>query len=203
MNAWGRTGRRGRAVAVAAAGGLAVMLAACAPSASSTPTPTPTVMSSSVPTATPPPSSPTASSTPSSPTSTPSVNPVVKATGSLALYADVSSTLTGTCHVVDGVPTLELADHSNEFFGTVDVVIELSPERDAVASLTADLGEDFEQIERRISYDAEKPAKGTSTKLTVSGSTYKLTGKAKNVEEGKDAGTIPFAITATCAGSDW
>ena len=127
----------------------------------------------------------------------------MKASGSLALYGDVSSKLTGTCEVVDGVPTVDLADHDNEFFGTVDLVIELNPGRDAVESLTVDLGEDSEFVERRITYNAESPANGTSARLAVSGTTYELSGKAENVEDGQDVGTIPFTITATCASTDW
>lgn len=204
MNEWGRAARWGKAVAVAVAGGLTVPLAACAPSPGLIPTPT--VASPSVTAAPSParPSSPTASGSPSSTApGTPSANAAVRAAGSLALYGEVSTKLTGTCQVVDGVPTLTLADHDNEFFGTVDLVIELNPGREAVASLTADLGEDFELIKRRITYDAVKPAKGTSAKLAVSGNTYRLSGKARNVEDGTDAGTIPFAITARCANADW
>lgn len=205
MNDRGLGARWGRVLAVVAAGGLAVPLTACAPSPGIIPTPPTVVSPSRTDTPSPmKPSSPTASGAPSSTAaSTPSANAAAKAAGSLALYGEVSTKMAGTCQVVDGVPTLTLADHNNEFFGTVDLVVELTPGRDAVASLTAQLGEDSELIKRRITYDAAKPAKGTSAKLAVSGDTYKLSGKARNVEDGTDAGTIPIAITATCARTDW
>ena len=201
-----------KAIAVIAGCGLAVTLAGCARPdgttttattvAASTPAPSPTLTTTTTPTAaTTPTSTPTA--TPSESTATPSGKPGVKATGSMSLYAEVSRTMAGTCQVVAGVPTLTLADHKNGFFQTVDVMVRLASGRKAVASLTAELGEDSETITRRITYDAAKPAKGTSAKLTVSGNTYKLSGKGQNFEDGRSAGTIPYAITATCAGSGW
>lgn len=198
-------------MAVMAGCGLAVTFAGCAP-LGGTATPAATVTTStpaSTPAATPTltpattaASTPTATGTPSA-TLTPSGKPAVKATGSMSLYAEVTRSMTGRCQVVGGVPTLTLADHKNGFFQTVDVVVKLASGRKAVASLTAELGEDSELITRRISYDAAKPAKGTSAKLTVSGNTYKLSGKGQNLEDGRSAGLIPYAITATCAGSGW
>jgi len=165
---------------------------------------------------------PSATASPSSPASTPTVTPSattsapsvpsattsattasVKATGSLALFSDVSTSMTGTCQVVDGVPTITLTDGENDFFGTVEVTIRLNSGRDALASFVADLGEDSENIARQISYDASSPARGTSAKLVISGQTFQLAGQAANREDGKDAGTIPYSIRARCSSPDW
>lgn len=148
------------------------------------------------------------SATPSR-SATPSVSatakdgPAVKATGTLKLYAQASKKLAGTCRTTGGNPTIVLGDHKNDFFQTIDTALVLNPAKKSVSKLTIDLGEDSELITRTLSYDAAKPAAGSSAVLTSQGSTYKVTGKLASKEDGKDAGTMPVTLTVVCAGSDW
>lgn len=144
-----------------------------------------------------------------SPSVTPSESPTmasVKATGSMSLFGDVSKKMVGTCGSVDGLPTLVLADHKNDFFGTVDVTIVLTAAKNGLASIAAQLGEDSEGITRELTYDSAAPAKGTSAKFKATGNTYKMSGKAKVVENDEGAKTtsvIPFSITAACVNANW
>ena len=176
-----------------------------APSTSATP-------SSSVPSETPSPSStPTASGSPSASASKPSVTPsvtattgpAVKATGSLKLFAPATSKLVGSCQNRAGAPTLTVADKKNDFFNTIDATLVLAAGKKTVAKLTIALGEDSELIKRTLTFEAAKPARGTSAALSVSGSTYKVTAKLANAADGKPAGTMPVTLTLTCAGSNW
>lgn len=155
------------------------------------------------------PASPTASTTTGSPsasatTSAPATSgPAVKATGSLKLFADASKRLTGTCQTKAGAPTLTVADKKNDFFNTVDVVLVLAGGKKSVARVTIELGEDSELITRTLTYDAAKPVSGTSAKLTVNASTYKVTGRLANAENGTAAGTMPVVLTVACASGSW
>lgn len=146
---------------------------------------------------------PSAPVTPSvTPSTTPSTVPAVKATGQLSLHKGnlVSKALSGTCAVVSGKPTITLADHKNDFFGTVDVTIVLVADGGAVKALTADLGEDDELITRKMVF----PAAGSSAHLVVSGATYRIAGSMMTYEnESKSGSPIPYNVTATCAKSDW
>lgn len=205
------TGRRWGRVSVAVAAGIAATLAGCA---KTPPALDPTMTASPVA----PPSTPTAtesgtpaeSGTPSAsgtPTSTGSATasstPGVKATGSLTLYSEASKKLTGTCRTQSDVPTLAVADRSNDFFGSIDATVGLSARRTTVSKLTIALGEDSELVTRTLSYDAAKPAKGTSVELTGKGSTFTVKGKVTNTENGKVAGTMPVKLTITCASGSW
>lgn len=67
--------------------------------------------------------------------------PQVKAAGSLKLFTDASSQLTGTC-VSGQVQTVQLADKANDFFGTIDVAVSVNTSDAKVLALTIDLGED-------------------------------------------------------------
>lgn len=168
------------------------------------------VVTASGPSPTPTPSEPSESSTspsvtrPStsspSPSSSATDGPAVKATGSLKLYAPASGKLAGTCRNTAGNPTIAVADRKNDFFHTINAVLVLDPTRKSVSKLTIDLGEDSELITRTLSYDAAKPAAGSSATMTSKGSTYKVTGKLASQEDGKDAGTMPVTLTVVCAG---
>lgn len=217
-----RTGRNRACTSVlVAAAAATVALAGCAktppvvdPPATGTPTspsssPTPSGSASATPTksaSTTPKGSatPSGSSTPSTaPSSTPSDKPAVKAKGSLVLYSEASTKLTGTCEAKAGAPTLTVADRANDFFGTIDATMVLSANRTTVSTLTIALGKDSESIVRRLSYDAAQPAKGTSLELTGTGSTLKAKGKLSNSENGKPAGLMPVTLTITCASTNW
>lgn len=158
------------------------------PTQSVTPTP------STTPTGTP---SPTATATP---TSSPTGGPAVKATGTMLTFSNlVSDQLAGACEVKKGVPTLTLADKKNDFYETVEVVVALKAGRDAVASVRAAFGEDFEGTTRKLVH----PETGTSAKLSAKGSTYTVTGKILMYEGSSKKGSlVPFTVTATCAG-EW
>lgn len=206
---------------------LGLLLAGCgttppgsttAPGSTATAGPTPTASGSAEPSAggsgspTAGPSgtaAPSSSATPaesatrsSSPTTQPTAGGV-KATGSLKLFLTASRKLSGSCRTQQGTPTVTVADHANDFFGTVDVTLALSGDRDAVKSLHIDLGEDSESISRTLTYDAAAPASGTSAKLTVAGDRYSVKGKLANVEDGHASGTMPVTLVVTCAASTW
>lgn len=197
-----------RVVSVAA--GLALALTGCArtpPALSASAIPSPSG-SSVTPSAS---STPTASTSPSAsatkPSATPTVSatsgPAVKATGSLKLFALASKKLTGTCQNRSGAPTLSVADKKNDFFNTIDATVVLAAGKKSVAKVTIALGEDSELIKRTLTFDAAKKAAGTSAALSVSGSTYKVSGKLASVENGRAAGTMPVTLTLTCASTNW
>ncbi len=189
--------------AVVAATGMATLLAAglggCAlvpSSGSASPIPTQAVST--------PATTPSASVTPSvTPSKTPSTAPAIKATGRLSFHKAnlVSKALVGTCTVVAGKPTVTLADHKNDFFTTVDLVIVLAADGGEVASLLGTFGEDQEKLAtRRMTH----PEKGTSAHLSTSGGEYRISGNAMLYEgEAKTGSLIPYNITAKCAKSDW
>ncbi|HEY3545112.1 MAG TPA: hypothetical protein VGK17_03360 [Propionicimonas sp.] len=192
--------------AVVAATGMAALLAAglggcglAVPSANPThSTPAPVV---STPVTTPSASvTPTVSVTPSV---TPSESPAVEATGRLSFHKAnlVSKDLAGTCAVVAGKPTVTLADHSNDFYTTVDLVIVLTADGGDVASVVGNFGEDQEKL---VTRKMVHPDKGTSARLSASGAEYRISGNAMLYEgDAKSGSLIPFTITATCATSDW
>lgn len=99
------------------------------------------------------------------------------------------------------MPTITVADRDNSFFGTVDAVLTLSVDRAEVAALTVELGEDQELIKRTLSYAAERPAGGTSLKLTRSGNRFVGKGRVSSAEDGVPAGTMPVTLAVTCAGT--
>lgn len=126
----------------------------------------------------------------------------MKATGDLSFYKGnvVSKAFVGTCVVAGGKPTITLADHKNDFYGTVDLAIVFAADAGQVASIAGDFGEDSELITRTLAY----PAKGASAALVESGGVYRISGKAMVYEDGAKTGTlIPYSITAKCASSDW
>lgn len=157
------------------------------------------------------PSASPAASAPASPSATPSTTPQetaastpgVKATGSLTLYTEASTSMTGTCRTAAGVPTLAVADRRNDFFGSIEATLLLSARRTTVAKLTIELGEDSELVARTLSYDAAQPGAGSSVDLTGQGSAFTVTGKLTAVANGQPAGTIPVALTIECSGDDW
>ena len=156
---------------------------------STTPTPTPTP----TPTITPTTTKPTAAG--------------VKATGNLNFYSEVSSAMTGTCSQVKGVPTIVVTDEANDFFETVTVTLVLAPAKDRLLSLAVETGQDSEEITWHLAYDSAKPAKGTSAKLVVNGSTYRVSGNTTAVEIDADGAKtteiIPFGATVKCADLGW
>jgi hypothetical protein len=128
--------------------------------------------------------------------------PVVKATGRLSLYKAnlVSKALVGTCSVVAGKPTVTLADHKNDFFTTVDLVIVLAADGGDVESLVGTFGEDQELVTRKMVH----PEKGTSAHLSTSGAEYRISGNTMMYEDDAKSGSlIPYNLTAKCAKSDW
>lgn len=196
---WGRT-------ALALAAGTATALTGCAktpplldPPASAVPA------SPSASPVEPAPSEPVPpSGTPSAtPPETPSSTPGVTATGSLTLYREASKAMTGSCRTSSGIPTLTVADRTNEFFGSVDATLLLSERRTTVAKLTIALGEDSELVTRTLTYDAANPGADTSVDLTGKGSAFVVSGKLTSTENGKVAGTIPVKLTIECSGRDW
>lgn len=156
---------------------------------SATPTPTPT----QTPTPTPTTASPTAAA--------------VKATGNLNFYSEVSSAMAGTCTVQDGLPTLTVTDEANDFFERVTVTVVLNPAKSRLLTFGVETGEDSEGTTWKLGYDSSAPAKGTSAKLVVNGSTYRVSGNATAVEVDSDGGkrteVIPFGATVKCADLDW
>jgi len=193
-------------MAVAAATGMATVLAAglagCGllpGSAPSRPVPTPSVST--------PAETPSESVTPSvsvtSASATPTAAPVVKATGQLTFFKSnlVSKAFAGTCAVVGGKPTVTLADHKNDFYNTVDLTVVLAADGGDVASIAGAFGEDSEKLVTRT---LVHPDKGTSAHLVTSGGEYRISGSAMLYEDGSKNGTlIPYSIIAKCAKSDW
>ncbi len=182
---------------------MAVTLTACVNNGPEfTPQPVETITPSATPRTPSVPATPTATPTPGS-TQAP---PASKATGSLALFAPVTTVLAGRCETKSGAPTVTLADHKNDFYGTVDVTLVLKSGKAAVDSVDITFGEDSEGFTWKLSYDSAAPAAGTSAKLAVSGSTYKVSGKVKALETRKGKKleeVLPFTLVAKCAGSQW
>lgn len=198
--------RWGRAVVAALGTGLAVTLTACGTTSPGfTAKPVETITPSASPRTTP---SRTPSATPSeSDTSTPTASPaVVKASGSLSMYAAVTKKLGGTCGTKDGASTITLADHANDFYGTVDVTLVLKTGKAAVDSVDVAFGEDSEGFTWKLSYDSAKPVTGTSAKLVTAGNTYTVSGKLNAVETRKGKSieeVLPFKLVAKCANAKW
>jgi len=112
----------------------------------------------------------------------------------------VSDQLSGTCQTTKDAPTFALADAKNDFYGTVDVVVVLKAGREAVTSLRADFGEDFEGTPRKLTH----PDTGTSASVSAKGSTYTVKGKIRMYEGKSKKGTlVPFTVTVTCDGDNW
>lgn len=188
---------------MAFAAGTVTVLAGCAKTPPALNPPASAVPGS--PSASPAPSEPappaiTGSATPQE---TPTSTPGVKATGSLTLFTEASTSMTGTCRTSSGEPTLTVADHRNDFFGTVEATLLLSARRTTVTKLTIELGEDSELVTRRLSYDAARPGAGSSVDLTGKGSAFTVSGKLTAIANGKAAGTIPVKLIITCSGGDW
>lgn len=130
----------------------------------------------------------------------------VKATGRMSLYKNlVSKKFSGSCALVDDLPTLSLADQNNDFFGTVSMAIVLEADQGAVRAVKASLGEDTEGITRRLVYQSSPKVKGTSANLVASGGTdFTVTGTAMVFEDASTKGTlIPFSVSVKCASADW
>ncbi|MFT4296233.1 MAG: lipoprotein LpqH [Micropruina sp.] len=196
IRAWRRIGTPAVATAL-----IGLVLGGCArvnPLSTTAPSDTPIASASGTPGTSS--ESPSPSLSPSAPASD---GPEVAATGTLKLYSPASTKLAGTCRSIAGVPTLTVADHTNDFFETVDVVVALSAQKKAVQKLTIQLGEDSELVKRSLSYDAAQPAKDTSAEVTAKGSEYTVSGKLASEENGKAAGTMPVTLVVTCAGPDW
>lgn len=148
------------------------------------------------------PATPTAAPTTAAPTATPTGVPgAVKATGSMLTFSNVvSDELAGTCQTVKDAPTFTLTDAKNDFYGTVGVVVVLKPGREAVTSVRADFGEDFEGTKRKLVH----PDTDTSATVSAKGSTYTVKGKILMYEGSSKKGSlVPFTITVTCAGDNW
>lgn len=199
-----RAARWGRAVAVVLGTALAVSTSACTWGGSTqfTPKPVETITPSA-------PQKPSAS-----PTKTPSATPTsaaptpdpVDATGTMAIFLTVSDALKGTCQTGDGAPTIKLADHANEWYGTVDLTVVLDAARKKVASVDGAFGKDSEGFTWKLGYNAAKPAKGTSGKLATSGNTFTVSGKllARETRKGTTrTEVLPYKITAKCRDSKW
>lgn len=153
--------------------------------------------------------SPSAASTPgggagsASGSATPSTVPSAvghKASGSLIFYKmPVSTKLAGTC-VETGPLTATIADHANDFYGTVDLTVVLDPAQGSVTSVTGALGEDTEGFARKLSYSATTP--GSSATLSGTGPTYQITGVLSSQETRHSKTTtteaLPFSLKLTC-----
>lgn len=115
--------------------------------------------------------------------------------------------MAGTCSQQDGQPTITVTDESNDFFETVSLTLVLTTAKDRLVSLSVKTGQDSEEITWQLDFDAAKPVKGTSAKLVVNGSTYRVSGSATAVETDADGGKtteiIPFGATVKCADRDW
>ena len=178
-------------------------LAACVQAGGSdfTPKPIQTITPSSPPTS----AVPTTSTSSATPSVTPS-RPGVKATGSMAIYAEVSKALTGTCATGDSGPTIMLADNNNDFYGKVEATLVLDAAKKNLVGVTVNFAEDSEGFAWELTYSSSETVKGTSAKLSTSGSTYTATGKlqSKETRKGKTRTEIlPFTIVAKCAGTNW
>ena len=190
--------------AIAATTGIAIALATGFAGCSPTPgnisgSPAPTQVVTVPPTSS---GSTTPTVTPTSPSASSSAPEPAEATGQLSLYSKnlVSKTLVGTCAVTNGKPTVTLADHNNDFYGTVDLAVVLDADGGEVASIAGAFGEDAELITRKLTH----PTKGTSATLVNSGGAYRISGKLTVYEnEAKTGSLIPFNLTAKCASSDW
>lgn len=126
-----------------------------------------------------------------------------KATGSLVFYQmPVSTKMTGTC-VETGPLTATLADHSNDFYSTVDLTVVLDPAQHTVTSVTGSLGEDSEGFTRKLSYSATTP--GSSAAVSGSGPTYQISGVLSSQEtrysKTTTTTTLPFSLKLTCQAS--
>lgn len=148
----------------------------------------------------------TATTTPTVST-TPSVKPV-GATGILYLQGGnlASESMSGTCAMVDGLPTLAVSDKNNEFFGAITMTVVLTTARNAVDSVKGELASDSEEVNWQLSYDADAPVAGTSMKVTGSGAAYIVSGTLATVEthRGKrTAGKLPVKLQVKCATSAW
>jgi hypothetical protein len=212
-------GRRGtllRRTLIAGLAGAVTGLSGCAivpPGGVTSASPSPTVSATtavpsspgtSAPATSPPPQSATAvpTATPDAPTASPTAAPsAVKATGTLLTYSNmVSDQLTGTCQTTKDAPGFMLSDAQNDFYGTVDLAVVLKAGREAVTSVRADFGEDFEGTTRKLAH----PETGTSATVSAKGSTYTVKGKVRMYEGSSKKGTlVPFTLTVTCAGDTW
>ncbi len=149
------------------------------------------------------PSAPTASVTPSSPTITPTptaspTGPGIAATGTMYLYQNlVSKKFTGACQGSAAQPRLSITDPKNDFFETVQVEIALNAGK--VTTMSAQFGEDSEGVKRRLEFNGASADPGSSAKATVTGATYKVTGKAMMYEDGIATDLTPFTVTVKCA----
>lgn len=165
----------------------------------------------SEPSATPVETGGTPSETPTSPASSQTPTPTVTATAkpatakaTMMLYENlVSDKLKGTCSTTTAGPGFKVSDKKNDFFETVDASAVLSGDRKTVTSLTADFGEDSEGVTRKLVYAT--PAKsGETAVLTVSGKTFKISGKALMFENGARTGSlIPYSLSVTCSADAW
>lgn len=172
-------------------------LAGCAqqrPDLEATPS---TVASESVTTA-------TAAETPSAaPTESasglPSSGAKVDASGSLSLYSEVSTELSGSCQEIGGVPTVEVEDGANDFFEQVQVKLLLSGDRAEIDSLTISLASDSEGIAWQIGVGSAVP--GTSADLVVKGDRLTISGKALAALSSGENQTVPYKLVLTCAGT--
>lgn len=178
-------------------------LAACVQAGGSdfTPKPIQTITPSSPPTS----AAPTGSTNSATPSETPS-NAGVKATGSMAIFGEVSKALTGTCATGDSGPTIMLADNNNDFYGKVEATLVLDAAKKDLVGVTASFAEDSEGFAWELAYSSSETVKGTSAKLRTSGSTYTASGKlqSKETRKGKTRTEIlPFTIVAKCAGTNW
>ncbi len=178
-------------------------LAACVQAGGSdfTPKPIQTITPSSPPTS----AAPTGSTNSATPSETPS-NAGVKATGSMAIFGEVSKALTGTCATGDSGPTIMLADNNNDFYGKVEATLVLDAAKKDLVGVTASFAEDSEGFAWELAYSSSETVKGTSAKLRTSASTYTASGKlqSKETRKGKTRTEIlPFTIVAKCAGTNW
>jgi hypothetical protein len=166
-----------------------------------TPATTPTV---SIPPTTPPTSAQPSTPTPSEPTPSESEPAAVTASGSIALYQNVSTHLDGTCQRVDDAATFTLRDSEPEFFEKADVTVALETGDRTVALVTADFGEDSEGVAWKLTYDRSAGVKGASATLAVKAGTWKVSGKALVFEGASAKGRLtPFSVSVTCAAGDW
>ncbi len=185
--------------ALAVALGLAGCTAGATPSPSSA---APTSVAAS-PSATATSAAPTTSATPT-PSPSATDGPSVSAKGTMGLFMEVSSVMTGTCQRVAGAPTLSLEDPKNEFFQTVAVTVTLEPDAKGVARVDAELGEDSEGVTRTLAYDATAKVKNATAVLSVDGRTYRISGKATVTEGSSSKGELtPFKVTVTCTSETW
>ena len=194
-------------LALAVAGALAgCTIVIGGPPTTSAPVTTPASVPPSTPATTSAPTTPaqTPTPTPSEPTPSESVPPSVAATGSIALYQNVSKHLTGTCQRVDEAATFSLRDSEPEFFEKADVTVRLDTQGRTVDLVTADFGEDSEGVAWKLTFDRSAGVKGASATLGVNVRTYKVSGKALVFEGASAKGQLtPFSIAVSCAVGEW